>query len=170
MTIRHALLLSILGMISGHQEFEPCGQPRGCFCSFPVLNRIHCTQNITVFPIFDDVIKPGVLSITFYKSRIVELPPFNKEKWLRLNHLSFVDTSYLACEALPRLHRPGLDIALRWISNRPACLTCKRRDECPKQGTCVGYLASTLVLAGLVGITWTVMLVALKIPGIWNLA
>ena len=174
--IRFALLLSILRLIAGHQQFEPCGLPGGCYCSFPILTDIHCTDNITVFPLFDDDIKAGVLSITFYKSRIVNLPPFHAEPWKRLKVLSFIDTPHLTCEVLPRLHRPGLDISLRWISDKPSCPYCERigcptdsPKHCPKQRSCVGYLATTLVLIIGIGVSGTVMTVVLKRRGFWDM-
>ena len=122
--IRPTIILAFAALISGRQAWEPCGLPAGCLCATPVLHEIHC-QNITVFPIFDAVIKPGILSVTVYNSSIVGLPPFNKDEWDSLKYLNFVDTPRLSCEAIAEIQRPGLHILSECV-----CTTKKSCPEC----------------------------------------
>lgn len=107
--IRTIGFLSLLGMSWCKQGWEPCGLPKGCYCSIPILHQIQCT-NINVFPFFDELIKPGVISLTIHNSNITGLPPFNMSEWDRLHIVNFIDTPLLSCHTITELQRPGLRI------------------------------------------------------------
>ena len=101
-------------------KFEPCGHPAGCYCTTPVMNEIHCLHNVTVFPTFDEVIKQKVLSIVFQGSKIIEIPPFEKE-WDTLKQLTFIDTDLMSCEDITKLQRTGLRILSECITPKVNC-------------------------------------------------
>ena len=143
------LLLAFMAEICAKQDWEPCGLPGGCYCSRPILDQIHC-PNITVFPVFEDVIKPGVSSVAIYDSNIVGLPPFRKEEWDRLKHISFVRTPILMCEAIAEIKRPGLHIFSE-------CL-CPPEKECPKEKECSQSKQRNLCLASLLVLIFLVVL------------
>ena len=111
-------VLFTLVMVPGRlclKGWEPCGTPPGCYCSAPILHQIHC-MNVPEMPAFDEDIKPGVTSLVFFKSPITKVGSFDKEEWPRLNHLSFVKTENLSCDAIAALQRPGLSIQSYCIS------------------------------------------------------
>ena len=83
--------------------------PQVLYCSAPILHQIQC-MDVPEMPAFDKDIKPGVTSLVFFKSPITKVGPFDKEEWARLNHLSFVQTENLSCEAIAALQRPRLSI------------------------------------------------------------
>lgn len=141
--ISNILFLSLLGITIGGGGYEPCGVPAGCYCSTPVLSQIQCLRNVTVFPVFEDIIKPGVLSIVFHGSKIAGLPPFEKAEWDRLKHLSFVDTELMSCDAIAELKRPGLRIFSECVSKNN-CTECipEEKNNCNKStGTCLIFVA-----------------------------
>ena len=106
-----------------------------------MLYQIHC-RNITVFPIFEEHIKPGVLSVSIRDSDVAGLPPSMKDEWDRLKDVSFLDTPLLSCTAIDELRRPGLRI----LSN---CECPSRGATCKEGSTC---LATLLILIFLVAI------------------
>ena len=108
--IRHMMIgiITALGLLAVAAAWESCGLPSGCHCTAPIIHSIQC-QNITVFPSFDDIIKPGVLTITISDSRVVGLPPFNETQWDRLERVTFLRTQ-MSCDAIEEVRRPGLDI------------------------------------------------------------
>jgi len=149
------LLLTLLSQGYGRrQTTEPCGQPTGCYCTKPVLHQIMC-HNITVFPLFDDNIKPGVRTISFHKSRIVGLHPFEKKDWPVLNQLAFLQTTSMPCDAIANLSRPGLDILSSCILQpcQPVkeCTT-PEKEKCPVKKDRTICLATILVFVLLVGV------------------
>ncbi len=117
-------VIGILVLMRLSAAWEPCGLPAGCYCSVPVLHAINC-RNITVFPIFEDVIKPGVLSITISDSEIIRLPPFKKGDWDRLRRVVFINTPMLDCGTIAEIRRPGLDI----LSECELKKHCEHRHE-----------------------------------------
>ena len=89
--------------------YVPCGQPEGCMCSEPVLHDIACT-NVTVFPLFPSHLKDGVLTIRIYGTQIVDMHPFLKRDWPRLQELDFHDNKHLSCRVIEKLQRDDLHI------------------------------------------------------------
>ena len=150
------LLLTLMVEVFAKQDWEPCGLPSECYCSRPILTQIHC-PNISVFPTFDDVIKPGVLSVAIYDSNIVGIPPFKKEEWDRLEQLSFVGTPLLMCNAIAEIKRPGLHIFSECLC--PPEKECPEEIVCPEENTCPkNKETSTLCLASLVVLIFLVVL------------
>lgn len=133
---------AFLWTVRGQGGWEPCGSPSGCECSLPVLHHIHC-RNITVFPLFDDFIKPGVLALTVDDSNIAGLPPFRKDQWDRLRDVTFMSTPLLSCDSIAELRRPGLHVLSECLCPAAA----PERSACSHGSTC---LASLLVLVILV--------------------
>ncbi len=86
-----------------------CGTPCGCQCSVPILNTISCT-NISVFPVFDELIQPGVLRIVINDTYISDIQPFEKVDWLNLHELVFRRNKNLNCNIINSLQRDGLHI------------------------------------------------------------
>jgi len=145
--IEGALILSLLGIGTGKQTYIPCGQPTGCYCTAPILHQIQCT-NITVFPIFEDVIKPGVVSIVFHQSQIVGLPPFPQDSWIKLQQLAFIDTPSMPCSAIAELKRPGLRILSECIAKEEEC-PAQDCPKCPKQVVCPETRERTIFLTAI---------------------
>ena len=141
------ILLTFVGEMCAKQDWEPCGLPSGCYCSRPILHQIHCT-NITVFPFFENVTKPGVLSVAVYDSNIVGIPPFRKEEWDNLKYLNFIGTPLLMCDAIAEIKRPGLQILSQCLC--PPQKECPNEMECPKNKERTICLASLLVFIFLV--------------------
>jgi hypothetical protein len=89
-----------------------------------------------VFPIFEEQLKPGVLTVFIYNSDLVGLPPFKKEEWDRLRDVVFVNTTRLSCGAIAELRRPGLRVVSECTCllepNLPKedCPTCKEGSTC----------------------------------------
>jgi hypothetical protein len=130
--------LIVLRLTWSKQAWKRCGLPdHGCFCSVPTLSQVQCV-NIDTFPIFDDNLKSGVLSMTILKSNITELTSFNKTEWNSLKHLNLIDTVLLPCSRIAIIKRPGLRILSE-------CLCSCEKDEC-KHTTCTIWLASIIVL------------------------
>ena len=123
--------------------YVPCGEPSGCHCSTPVLNQIQCTGDISEFPVFDDVIKPGVVSIVFYDTNITTVPPFEKEEWDRLKYVNFVETDMMTCDDIAELWRPGLRIFSECIS---------KKEECKCNGTGICLIVLVLVIMAASGV------------------
>lgn len=90
----------------------PCGLPSGCICSDPILYLISCT-NISVFPIFEDVIRPGVIDIILYQTRLVALPVFTVDMWPSLKHVDVRNNSLLQCSSIVEI------LGLRIVSDCP---------------------------------------------------
>ncbi len=103
------------------ENFESCGAPSGCFCHSPINSDIFCTSEVTVFPIFDHYMTPGILTITFNASQIVDLNPFPREYWDRLHTVHFIDMPQIPCETLSTLHNSGLRVVTTWSSVPPSC-------------------------------------------------
>ena len=135
------VLLIFLRLTWSKQGWEPCGLPDGCFCSMPTLSQVQCV-NIDVFPMFEDKLKLGVLSVTILKSNLTELTSFSKTEWDRLKHLNLIDTLLLPCTTIATLKRPGLRILSE-------CVCPWEKDEC-KHETLTICLASMMVLISLV--------------------
>ena len=137
-------------------NWEPCGAPSGCYCSRPVLHQIHC-RNITVFPIFEEHIKPGVVTVSVRNSEVAGFPPFKQAEWDRLNHITFADNPLLSCTAIAELRRPGLRIVSDCDCSIEANLP-KTERECPtcKEGyyTCQ---AASICLASLLILIFTIL-------------
>ena len=95
-------------------DLEPCGIPAGCLCSGPILHLISCA-NITVFPLFPGYIKPGVVHLDLYKTRVVELPPFSEEDWPNLKVVDVRENDFLDCSSLQKLEslRPEIRLYTR---------------------------------------------------------
>jgi len=151
------LVLSLLGIGAGKQTFGPCGLPAGCYCTAPILHQIQC-RNVTVFPFFEDDIKPGVVSIVFHQSKIVGLNPFPEDPWHSLQELAFIDTPSMPCSAIAELKRPGLRILSECIATEKKCPTkdcpeCPSQDDddCPECKERTIFLAAILVFVILVG-------------------
>ena len=104
MVVIVGLILAFTCVVTG---FEPCGLPRGCLCSIPVLFSIRCT-NVTVFPLFDAHLKVGVLSIHLDDTRLVGLNPFLERDWPNLQEITFRNNTLLACAVIDSLQRDGL--------------------------------------------------------------
>ena len=126
-------------------EWEPCGTPSGCFCSRPVLHQIHC-RNITIFPVFDDVTTPGVLSVSVRDSSMTAIPSFPKNQWDRLRDVSFRECPSLSCESINELRRPDLHI-------HSDCLCAECLTKCTTSGKntiCLVFLilSLTITIAG----------------------
>ena len=100
------LFLHVDGRVVG---WEPCGVPPGCYCQTPILHQIQCLD-VTRFPSFDDLLKPGVLTFTFFESPITEIQPFDEAQWPSLERLNVIDTDNLTCRAIAAIQRPGLRI------------------------------------------------------------
>jgi hypothetical protein len=148
------VFLAFMALSEARQDWEACGLPAGCFCSVPILHEIQC-QSIKVFPIFDEVIKPGVTSVTIYASQIVGLAPFKKDEWDRLKHLNLIDTPLLACDSIAQLQRPGLRILSECVCDKPA-------EEEEEEGSTIspppaGENGSTICLAFLLVIVFGVV-------------
>ena len=133
--------MSLLGIMVG--GYDPCGEPAGCYCSTPVLNQIQCTGEISEFPVFDDVIKPGVVSIVFYGTNITTVPPFDKEEWDRLKYINFVETDMMSCDAIAELWRPGLRIFSECITKKEECKT----NRCNGTGICLIIMVLVIMVA-----------------------
>ena len=99
------LFTSSCGIMDG----EPCGLPKGCFCSAPILHEITCT-NVTVFPFFPAEMKAGVITVKFFRTMLVNLFPFWEKDWPSLHELVFKDNTLLGCEVIEHLQRDGLEI------------------------------------------------------------
>ncbi len=121
--LRPIVYLTLVVLTCGRQDWEPCGLPSGCHCATPVLQEIQC-HGITVFPALDDTIKPDILSLTIYNSKIVGLPSFSKEEWGHLKYLNFIDTTLLSCEIIAEIRRPGLHILSECIWPQEECEEC----------------------------------------------
>lgn len=152
------IVLTFVGEMHAKQDWEPCGLPSGCYCSRPILSQIHCT-NISVLPLFKDLVKPGVISLAVYDSNIVGIPPFKKEEWDRLKYLSFIGTPLLMCDAIAAIKRPGLEILSK-------CL-CPPEKECPvhasaapntTDGECPQNKGRTICLATLLAFIFLIVL------------
>lgn len=87
----------------------PCGLPSGCLCNSPIIFRLECS-NISIFPSFDPIIKPGVLSISIHETKLVDMNPFLQRDWMRLKELHFRNNPLLSCAIIDSLRRPGLKI------------------------------------------------------------
>lgn len=85
---------------------EPCALPAGCGCSHHTMD---CT-NITVFPIFEQLIKAGIQHIQLHETTLVDLHPFLERDWPRLQQLIFQNNNFLACDIIESLHRNELKI------------------------------------------------------------
>ena len=118
--------LLFIWLSAGVDGYKPCGIPAGCYCSSPVLTQIQCVENITVFPLFEDSIKQEVRSIVFHRSKIVGLPLFNKEEWVRLENLNFIETDLMSCDAIAEHQRPGIRILSECISMEQDCPSCNK--------------------------------------------
>ena len=137
--------LSLLGVGLTVKGWEPCGKPPGCYCTVPILHQIQCL-NVSRVPAFEEHIKPGVLTFTFFKSPISEIGNFSKEEWSRLNLLNFADTNNLSCKAIAAVERPGLHIysyCINWCS-RPKTV----EPRYPLKARRVNVLAPDLTTLG----------------------
>lgn len=157
MAIRNLVpLLILLHAASGKQNkgFQPCGQPSGCYCTVPMPHQIQCLEDVKVFPIFENLIKPGVESIVFRGSQIVDLPPFRRDEWDRLKHLSFIDTPNMSCDNIAKLSQPRLTILSHCIS-QPCSLnetnTEIEIDHRPSHKERIIFLSAIIVFVVLLG-------------------
>lgn len=141
------LFTTFLWVTNAQGDWETCGLPSGCYCSRPVLHQIHC-RNITVFPIFEDYITPGVLTVTISDSDIAGLPPFRKEEWDRLKRVQFTDTPLLSCKAISDIRREGLHVLSECACAGRECLRCK---EGGSTTICLGALLM-LVMCLVIGL------------------
>ena len=123
-------------------DWVPCGAPRGCYCSAPVLHAIQCTD-VTVFPIFEDVIKPGVVNITISKSNIVGLPPFKNDEWNSLRYLNFIDTPMILCDELDKLKQQGLKISANECTE--LVQDCQSKSNSPNSINCALFFLDGIV-------------------------
>ncbi len=117
------LLLVFVWTALALEGWEPCGTPAGCFCSVPILSEIQCLS-LDQMPVFEEVIKAGVLSFTFSKGAISEVAQFEKTVWDRLQHLNFIGTDHMPCNAIAALKRPSLRILSECVvySNTSVCI------------------------------------------------
>ena len=160
---RNVLILSLLGITVGTRGFEPCGIPAGCYCSTPVLNQIQCLDNITVFPLFYDLLKAEIRSIVFHRSKIAGLPQFNKKEWTGLQHLSFIETDLMSCEAIAELKRPGLRIFSE-------CISKKQEEDCPScnKGIAISLIFVLILLMLFIGAVGYIIYLSQSRSGSWT--
>jgi hypothetical protein len=137
------LFVALLCSAHAQGDWEPCGQPTGCYCSRPILHHINC-RNITVFPAFEEHVKPGVLTVMIYDSDIEGLPPFRKDEWDRLRDVRFLDTPRISCDAVAELRRPGLTVLSECDCPTPT-------EGCKEGTTCLASLVALLILIGICG-------------------
>lgn len=103
-------ILLVFGVVvRGDEYLEACGLPSGCYCSGPILHLISC-RNITIFPIFNEHIRTGVIYIDLYKTKIIGLPVLTKSEWPSLNYINLKDNAYLDCASVSSLQRDGLSV------------------------------------------------------------
>jgi hypothetical protein len=148
-------LLTVI--VGAYAAQVPCGSPSGCLCSSPILHTINCQGGITVLPLFEPWIKPGVVRIQLIETNLVDLPPFLEELWPRLGEVFFRGNEDLSCEAIGRLRRKGLYIDSDCLNGTigPALPTVPLKPEMQEQAvalTIVGGISIVCTIGTILGV------------------
>lgn len=159
MLLHTIFFITTLWTVHVQGDWEPCGSPSGCYCSRPVLHQLHC-RNITVFPLLDDNLKPGVLSISIRDSNIAGLPPFQKEQWDRLRDITFINTPLMSCCAISDLQQQGLRV-LSDLQCQQSGNVCHRSKAGGGGGICLASLL-LLIISLTVGLIFNIYMTLCK--------